>query len=75
MKELLAGSFDPKGAPGTFPKTKFFQAVEPEEDMVYVVDYPGAAQAQIEVVRLDKSIRTSPTTSRTSTQRSNPARS
>ena len=44
---------DKKGAPGTFPKTQFFHAVEPVEDMVYVVDYPGAAQAQIEVVRLD----------------------
>jgi predicted Zn-dependent peptidase len=53
VKELLAGSFDPKGAPGTFPKTEFFMAVEPEEDMVYVVDYPGAAQAEIEVIRLD----------------------
>ena len=28
-----------------FPKTKFFLAVEPEGDAVYVVDYPGAAQA------------------------------
>ena len=53
VKELLAGSFDPKGAPGTFPETKFFMAVEPEENMVYVVDYPGAAQAEIEVIRLD----------------------
>ena len=53
VKELLSCVIDPKGAPGTFPKTKFFQAVEPEEDMVYVVDYPGAAQAEIEVVRLD----------------------
>jgi predicted Zn-dependent peptidase len=53
VKELLADAIDPKGAPGTFPKTQFFQAVEPEEDMVYVVDYPGAAQAEIEVIRLD----------------------
>jgi len=53
VKELLAGVIDAKGAPGTFPKTQFFQAVEPEEDTVFVVDYPGAAQAQIEVVRLD----------------------
>ena len=53
VKELLSGVIDPKGAPGTFPKTQFFQAAEPEEDMVYVVDYPGAAQAQIEVIRLD----------------------
>jgi len=53
VRELLSGAVDPKGAPGTFPKTQFFQAVEPEEDTVYVVDYPGAAQAQIEVVRLD----------------------
>ena len=53
VKELLADVIDPKGAPGTFPKTQFFQAVEPEEDMVYVVDYPGAAQAEIEVIRLD----------------------
>ncbi|MBP5585893.1 MAG: insulinase family protein [Lentisphaeria bacterium] len=53
VKELLADVIDPKGAPGTFPKTQFFQAVEPEEDMVFVVDYPGAAQAEIEVIRLD----------------------
>lgn len=53
VKELLTDVLDPKGAPGTFPKTQFFQAVEPEEDVVYVVDYPGAAQAEIEVVRLD----------------------
>jgi len=53
VKELLSGVIDAKGAPGTFPKTQFFQAVEPEEDMVFVVDYPGAAQAQIEVIRLD----------------------
>ena len=53
VRELLAGVVDPKGAPGTFPKTKFFMAVEPDEDMVYVVDYPGAAQAEIEVIRLD----------------------
>lgn len=53
VKDLLAGSFDPKGASGAFPETKFFMAVEPEEDMVYVVDYPGAAQAEIEVIRLD----------------------
>ena len=53
VRELLAGAFDPKGASGKFPKTEFFQAVEPEEDVVYVVDYPGAAQAEIEVVRLD----------------------
>ena len=53
VKELLADVIDKNGAPGTFPKTQFFQAVEPEEDMVYVVDYPGAAQAEIEVIRLD----------------------
>ena len=53
VKELLSGAIDPKGAAGTFPETKFFQAVEPEEDAVYVVDYPGAAQAEIEVIRLD----------------------
>ena len=53
VKELLSGVIDKKGAPGTFPKTQFFQAVEPEEDVVFVVDYPGAAQAQIEVIRLD----------------------
>ena len=53
VKELLSGMIDAKGAPGTFPKTQFFQAVEPQEDTVFVVDYPGAAQAQIEVVRLD----------------------
>ena len=54
VKELLSGAIDPKGATGTFPKTKFFMAVEPEEDTVYVVDYPGAAQAEIEVIRLDR---------------------
>ena len=53
VRELLADVIDKNGAPGTFPKTQFFQAVEPEEDMVYVVDYPGAAQAEIEVIRLD----------------------
>jgi len=53
VRDLLSGAIDPKGATGTFPKTKFFQAVEPEEDVVYVVDYPGAAQAEIEVIRLD----------------------
>ena len=53
VRELLSGVIGKNGAPGTFPKTQFFQAVEPEEDVVFVVDYPGAAQAQIEVVRLD----------------------
>ena len=53
VKALLADIIDKNGAPGTFPKTQFFQAVEPDEDMVYVVDYPGAAQAEIEVIRLD----------------------
>lgn len=60
VKELLADVIDRKGAPGMFPKTEFFQAVEPEEDIVYVVDYPGAAQAQIEVVRLDRKYRDKP---------------
>ena len=43
-----------------FPKTKFFLAVEPEGDEVYVVDYPGAAQAEIEVLRLDARYKVKP---------------
>ena len=60
VRELLAEAVELKSAPGTFPKTQFFQAVEPEEDVVYVVDYPGAAQAQIEVIRLDRKYQDKP---------------
>ena len=59
VRELLAG-LKINAEPASFPKTKFFQAVEPGEDAVFVVDYPGAAQAEIEVIRLDARYREKP---------------